>query len=168
MSDSSPGSGGIPHVFLRVSEMERSVRFYEALFGVPVHKRRKNSAVFHVLEPVLRLKLLESGILPAPAPAYRGLSVPTSGDVTETKARLIAQGITSFGRTDTRCCSARDEFLWVHDPDGHAWEVYTEADSSAPNDVPTGEAKDSVIRRGEPAGSLLPPDDSCCSLPDAC
>lgn len=119
MSESIPGGVGIPHVFLRVSEMERSVRFYEALFGLPVHKRRENYAVFHLYEPALHLKLLESGILPAPAPVYRGLSVPTIDDVKVTKDRLIAHGIATFDRPGATCCAARGDIVWVHDPDGN-------------------------------------------------
>ena len=168
MSESIPGGVGIPHVFLRVSEMERSVRFYEALFGLPVHKQRENYAAFHLREPALHLKLLESRILPVPAPAYRSLSMPAAEDVAATKDRLIAHGIATFDRPGATCCAARGDAIWAHDPDGNGWEVHTEADKIDTHDALGQESTEAVVRRCGAQEPLLPADDSCCSFPDAC
>ena len=45
---------------LNVSDLDASVAFYSAMFGVPPHKRRPGYANFAVAEPPLKLVLIET------------------------------------------------------------------------------------------------------------
>ena len=47
------------HLSLNVSDIERSVVFYEAFFGVTVHKRRARYANFDLSEPPLKFAMQE-------------------------------------------------------------------------------------------------------------
>ena len=47
------------HLSLNVADLDASVRFYEALFGAPAHKRRPGYANFDVENPPLKLALVE-------------------------------------------------------------------------------------------------------------
>jgi hypothetical protein len=40
------------------------------------------------------------------------------------KERLVAAGLATFDEMDTTCCYARQEKIWVRDPDGTPWEVF--------------------------------------------
>ena len=48
-----------PHLALTVSDVERSLPFYEALFGRPATKRKRGYAKFEITEPTLNLTLNE-------------------------------------------------------------------------------------------------------------
>ena len=61
--------------------------------------------------------------------------------VLSTRLRLQEAGLATFDEMDTECCYARQDKIWVHDPDGTPWEVFTvlediEHDRGARNSVP--------------------------------
>lgn len=112
------------HISLNVANVGRSVTFYEAFFGVPVHKRRPGYANFDVARPPLKLALNEA--VPSEAGTSRlshlGVQVGTRDEVEEARARLAS--VVTFDEGDTVCCYARQDKVWVTDPDGNSWEVY--------------------------------------------
>ena len=40
------------------------------------------------------------------------------------KQRLLEAGLATFDELDTTCCYARQDKIWVRDPDGTPWEVF--------------------------------------------
>jgi hypothetical protein len=36
----------------------------------------------------------------------------------------LAGGLAAFDEMNTTCCYARQDKIWVHDPDGTPWEVF--------------------------------------------
>jgi predicted enzyme related to lactoylglutathione lyase len=120
-----------PHLALTVSDVERSVPFYEALFGVAPEKVRPGYAKFSVAEPALNFTLNEGerqGALGAFN--HAGIQVASTDDVLAAKLRLKRAGLATFDEMDTTCCYAHQDKIWVHDPDGTPWEVFaTHADS---------------------------------------
>jgi hypothetical protein len=44
--------------------------------------------------------------------------VQTTADVLAAKDRLVAAGLAAFDEMDTTCCYARQDKIWVRDPDG--------------------------------------------------
>ncbi len=114
------------HVSLNVTDIERSVAFYEGFFGVPAHKRRPGYANFDLANPPLKLALQESAFAGgAGALSHLGIQVGTAAEVQAARERLIASGLASFDEGDTVCCYARQDKIWAHDPDNNGWEVYT-------------------------------------------
>ncbi len=123
-----PETGGfVPktHVSLNVTDIERSVAFYEGFFGVAAHKRRPGYANFDLATPPLKLALQESPLVEgAGALSHLGIQVGTTAEVEAARERLIASGLASFDEGDTVCCYARQDKVWAHDPDNNGWEVY--------------------------------------------
>jgi hypothetical protein len=40
------------------------------------------------------------------------------------KLRLTKAGLAAFDEMDTTCCYAKQDKIWVRDPDGTPWEVF--------------------------------------------
>jgi len=133
------------HVSINVSDVARSIEFYAAFFGQPPHKVRPGYANFDVADPPLKLALTEK--CPSPgvgALNHLGLLVADTAAVHAAKERLKAAGLASFDEMDTTCCFAKQDKIWVHDPDGIEWEVYSLTDDML-------------------ATPVLPVVDACCS-----
>jgi len=118
-----------------VSDVDRSAAFYEAFFGVPAHKRRPGYANFDLADPPLKFALQQHAPQAGVGSlSHLGLQVAAPEQVQAAKARLEASGLVTFDETDTTCCYARQDKVWVHDPDGNAWEVYVLLDDMIDED----------------------------------
>ena len=63
---------------------------------------------------------------------HLGVEVETTDEVTAATIRLAAEGLPTATEEDAACCYAVQDKVWVSDPDGAPWEVYTVlADASA-------------------------------------
>ena len=119
-----------PHLALTVSSVARSIQFYEALFGVSPEKVRPGYAKFSVADPALNFTLNEGKRDGLGAFNHGGIQVASTADVLDAKERLVSGGLATFDEMDTTCCYARQDKIWVRDPDGTPWEVFaTHADS---------------------------------------
>jgi catechol 2,3-dioxygenase-like lactoylglutathione lyase family enzyme len=131
----APPMTGRVQLALNVSDLEASVAFYSAMFGVQPHKRRPGYANFAITEPPLKLVLIETseatrGTGTAGALNHLGVEVASTDDVTAARARFTDAGLTAFDENDTTCCYALQDKVWVHDPAGAPWEVYTVKDEN--------------------------------------
>jgi len=115
-----------PHLAITVSDVERSIPFYDALFGVEPVKVRPGYAKFEVADPALNFTLSEGergrGL---GAFNHAGIEVASTADVLAAKERLVEAGLATFDEMNTTCCYARQDKIWVRDPDGTPWEIFT-------------------------------------------
>jgi predicted enzyme related to lactoylglutathione lyase len=124
-----------PHLALTVSDVERSIPFYEALFGTTPEKVRPGYAKFSVAEPALNFTLNEGARGELGAFNHAGIQVASTDDVLAARERLVGAGLAAFDEMDTTCCYARQDKIWVRDPDGTPWEVFaTHEDVEEPGD----------------------------------
>ncbi|WP_261555566.1 ArsI/CadI family heavy metal resistance metalloenzyme [Frankia tisae] len=125
---------------LNVSDVDAAVEFYSKLFGVAPAKRRPGYANFAVDVPPLKLVLLEnpdvrgSGV--AGALNHLGVEVETTDEVTAATTRLAGAGLETAVEENTTCCYAVQDKVWVDDPDGAPWEVYTVLSDVVDGSVP--------------------------------
>jgi catechol 2,3-dioxygenase-like lactoylglutathione lyase family enzyme len=120
-----------PHLALTVSDVERAIPFYEALLGAAPAKVRDGYAKFEVAEPALNLTLNRGERSEAlGAFNHAGIQVESTDDVLTAKLRLQKAGLATFDEMDTTCCYAKQDKIWVHDPDGTPWEVFTVLDDA--------------------------------------
>jgi catechol 2,3-dioxygenase-like lactoylglutathione lyase family enzyme len=109
---------------LNVDDVDASAAFYEKLFGVPPAKRRPGYANFALADPPLKLVLIQN---PAKGATlnHLGVEVLSPQEVARAQDRLAQQGLAPRPEMGTTCCYAVQDKVWVHDPDGAPWEVYT-------------------------------------------
>jgi catechol 2,3-dioxygenase-like lactoylglutathione lyase family enzyme len=113
---------------LNVTDLESAVDFYTKLFGTEPHKRRPGYANFAVVEPPLKLVLFENPDAPGGTLNHLGVEVESVDDVSATTRRLSGEGLATRVEEGTTCCYAVQDKVWVNDPDGAPWEVYTVTD----------------------------------------
>ncbi|HUV47779.1 MAG TPA: ArsI/CadI family heavy metal resistance metalloenzyme [Actinomycetes bacterium] len=114
---------------LNVSDIDAAVDFYGRLFGAEPHKRRPGYANFALDAPPLKLVLIENAQNPGSI-NHLGVEVAQSGEVVEARARVSGAGLTSRTEEGVLCCHAVQDKVWVTDPDGADWEVYTVLDDN--------------------------------------
>lgn len=115
---------------LNVRELDAAVDFYSKLFGTQPAKRRPGYANFVIAEPPLKLVLFEN---PAASSKlnHLGIEVDSSQKVIEAGERLKLADLSIKAEPQTTCCYALQDKIWVSDPDGDDWEVYTVLKDSA-------------------------------------
>ena len=110
---------------LRVGDLDAAVDFYGRLFGAEPAKRRPGYANFAIADPPLKLVLLEGAAGAVNSIDHLGIEVETTGEVGEATERLAAAGLATRVEDKTECCYALQDKVWVTDPGGAPWEVYT-------------------------------------------
>ena len=109
---------------LNVSDLDAAVAFYSKLFDTQPAKRRPGYANFAVVEPPLKLVLIESAGTPGTL-NHLGVEVESAGAVEASTQRLVEAGLATAPETGIECCYAKQDKVWVDDPDGAPWEIYT-------------------------------------------
>jgi catechol 2,3-dioxygenase-like lactoylglutathione lyase family enzyme len=132
---------------LNVSDLDEAIEFYSKLFDATPAKVRPGYANFAIAEPPLKLVLIEHesarGAGVAGALNHLGVEVESTDDVADATKRLSSEGLATEVEDETTCCYAVQDKVWVHDPDGAPWEVYT-------------------VLADAPIESRLAGDDRCC------
>jgi catechol 2,3-dioxygenase-like lactoylglutathione lyase family enzyme len=109
---------------LDVDDLDAAVAFYTRLLGTAPAKLRPGYANFAVVEPPLKLVLLEN---PGRGGGlnHLGIEVESTEQVRAEIGRLTDEGLVTAEETGTTCCYATQDKVWVTGPDGESWEVYT-------------------------------------------
>jgi catechol 2,3-dioxygenase-like lactoylglutathione lyase family enzyme len=110
------------HLSLDVPDLDEAIRFYRELFGTDPAKLQPGYAKFELTDPDVALALQEAA---RPALSHLGIRVATTEEVEASSARLRDEGLITFEERDTTCCYARQDKVWVSDPAGNKWEIYT-------------------------------------------
>lgn len=131
-------TAGIPvaalkaHLALYVADVERSIAFYRAMFGVAPSKVRRGYAKFDVQNPPLNFTLNERPGAAGGALSHMGIQVGSTEDVLAVRDRWIAEGLAARDEMQTSCCYAVQDKAWVSDPDGNEWEVFVVLEDNLP------------------------------------
>ena len=109
---------------LNVDNLDEAITFYSKLFDTSPAKVKPGYANFAVVEPPLKLVLIENpghgGTL-----NHLGVEVGSSDAVHAEIARLTNEGMFPEEELGTTCCFATQDKVWVTGPAGEKWEVYT-------------------------------------------
>ena len=110
---------------LNVDDLDASIAFYSRLFATEPAKVRPGYANFAVVEPPLKLVLIENAGHGGSV-NHLGVEVADTDTVDAEQTRLAAAGLASVDERGTTCCYARQDKFWVQGtPDGERGEIYT-------------------------------------------
>jgi catechol 2,3-dioxygenase-like lactoylglutathione lyase family enzyme len=109
---------------LNVDDLDEAIRFYSTLFNTTPAKVKTGYANFAIVEPPLKLVLLEN---PGKGGTinHLGVEVASSDAVHAEIARLTDEGMFTEEEIGSTCCFATQDKVWVTGPAGEKWEVYT-------------------------------------------
>lgn len=144
------------HLSLDVPDLEGAVAFYRELLGVPPAKEKPGYAKFELEDPPVALALQAAG---RGGLSHLGIRVGTTDEVEAASTRLAEQGLVTFDERDTTCCYARQDKVWVSDPAGNRWEIYTVLE-----DVDGEHEHD----HDDAAAAGCAPGSACCTADSAC
>ncbi len=113
------------HLSINVSSIEKSVEFYTKMFAADPVKIKPGYAKFDIANPPLNFTMNESSIPKGGSLSHLGLQVGSSDDVVAIGNRWKASGLETLEEMKTDCCYALQDKVWVSDPDGNRWEVFT-------------------------------------------
>ena len=137
---------------LNVSDLEAAIEFYSKLFDTAPTKRVSDYANFAITDPPLKLVLFEKSDERATgiegALNHLGVEVARPEEVADASSRLSGEGLATSEETATTCCYAVQDKLWVQDPDGTPWELYT-------------------VLADAPVESRISGDGTCCRVEDS-
>ncbi len=138
---------------LNVSDIDAAVDFYSRLFATEPAKRKPGYANFAIADPPLKLVLFEH---PDGGPNgvrlnHLGVEVESVDEVRAATSRLSDEGLDTAAEQGT-CCYAVQDKVWVSDPDGAPWEVYTVL----------ADAPVEVVSAAPAEGGSCSPEGGCC------
>lgn len=109
---------------INVTDIDEAIAFYSKLFSTEPAKRRPGYANFAIADPPLKLVLLQGDPGASGTLNHLGVEVETRAEVAAATDRLRGEGLETRTESGT-CCYAEQDKVWVRDPDGAPWEVYT-------------------------------------------
>ena len=133
---------------INVSDLDAAVEFYSRLFATAPAKVRPGYANFAIVEPPLKLVLIEGAGEPGSL-NHLGVEVEGPELVGAAQARLAREGLATASEDGVTCCYALQDKVWVDSPDGTPWEIYTVL---ADAEMPDGELR-----------GATPSDAECCA-----
>lgn len=144
---------------LNVNNINEAIAFYSKLFATEPAKVKPGYANFAIAEPPLKLILIEN---PGHGGSvnHLGVEVETTDEVLATDARLSKVGLATATEDQVTCCYAVQDKVWVDDPDGAPWEIYTVL---ADSDAPAGELRNIEPSCGPGRCDTTVDADVCCA-----
>lgn len=112
------------HLSVNVSDLDKSVQFFQTLFGTGPAKRRADYAKFELDDPPLVFSLEPNAPAGRGALNHAGFRFSDATTLVEAQRRLEMAGIHTQREEGVECCYARQTKFWVNDPDGGLWEFY--------------------------------------------
>ncbi len=149
------------HVSLDTDDLERAIAFYRAFFGCDPAKVRHDWAKFEVDDPplVFSLNAVRRSVVDRTHGrlSHLGLRVGSAAAVAAARVRVVAAGLEVRDEPGVTCCYARQDKIWVEDPDGTPWEMYVLLEDV---DAPDAAAVPEASAQQAPAACCAP---SCCA-----
>jgi catechol 2,3-dioxygenase-like lactoylglutathione lyase family enzyme len=103
---------------LNVADLDEAIEFYSKLFATAPAKVRPGYANFAVVDPPLKLVLIEDADRTPGTLNHLGVEVATSDEVSAAQARLAAADLATALEERTSCCFAVQDKVWVDGPGG--------------------------------------------------
>ena len=110
------------HVHVAVDDLQRSIRFYSALFAAKPSVVKEDYAKWMLEDPRVNFAISARGR--QAGLDHLGIQVEGTEELNEVYTRLHKAGGTVIEEGQTNCCYAKSEKSWIDDPAGISWETF--------------------------------------------
>jgi catechol 2,3-dioxygenase-like lactoylglutathione lyase family enzyme len=111
------------HLHVGVSDLDRSVAFYTALFGASPTVHHADYAKWMLDDPRVNFAISQ-GHCAATGIEHVGIQAETEGELVALTQQLTAADEPTRAEAESRCCYAASSKTWTRDPDGVIWETF--------------------------------------------
>lgn len=116
------------HLHVAVDNLEKSIAFYNSLFGAEPTTVKPDYAKWMLDDPSVNFAISSRG--GKVGLDHIGIQAENDSELAEIKARLDRAEMEMVSQEGTTCCYAKSDKHWVQDPTGIAWETYNTLDSA--------------------------------------
>ncbi len=113
-----------PHISINVTDVAKTVQFYEKVFGVKPQKQTENYAKFDLKEPNLNFSMQSGEAREKSKVNHFGIEVDSADSVSFWEKQLTERGVMAAPEKGVDCCFAKQDKVWFQDPDGNSWEIF--------------------------------------------
>ena len=110
------------HINLNVSDLDKSILFYNKLFQAEPSVVKDDYAKWMLEDPRVNFsinnRMAMSGV------NHLGIQAEDGEEFTEIGKRLEAADAEVFDEGEATCCYAKSTKAWISDPDGISWETF--------------------------------------------
>jgi catechol 2,3-dioxygenase-like lactoylglutathione lyase family enzyme len=138
------------HVHLGVADLEKSIRFYSALFAAEPSVRRTDYAKWQLEDPRVNFAISTRG--KKVGLDHLGIQAESDAELEELGSRLAQADVATLPQKNASCCYAKSDKYWTLDPQGIAWESFHSLDS-----IPVFGADSLSREQGENAAACCAP-----------
>ena len=112
------------HVSLYVSDIVKTVKFYEKFFSIKADKVKTDYAKFIIEKPSLIISFVQNAEKVSSNFGHLGFQVETEQELIKIMNIAQQNDQVYLEEIGTNCCYATQDKFWAKDPDGYMWEVY--------------------------------------------
>lgn len=112
------------HVSYYVSDINKSIAFYNALFGMEPTKVKDNYAKYILEKPSLIISFIENPSLVQNTFGHLGFQVASEEAFLEKHKFFKSKSMVNLEEIGVSCCYAVQNKFWLTDPDNYQWEIY--------------------------------------------
>ena len=115
------------HVHVGVHDLQKSIRFYSALFAAQPSVSKPDYAKWMLDDP--RVNFAISTRSPKTGLDHLGIQAEDGEELEEIGSRLAQADVAVTEQKGATCCYAKSDKYWTIDPQGIAWESFHSLDS---------------------------------------
>ena len=115
------------HVHVGVHDLQKSIRFYSALFAAQPTVSKPDYAKWMLDDP--RVNFAISTRASKAGLDHLGIQAENSDELEEIGSRLAQADVSVTPQKGASCCYAKSDKYWTLDPQGIAWESFHSLDS---------------------------------------
>jgi catechol 2,3-dioxygenase-like lactoylglutathione lyase family enzyme len=112
------------HVHVGVEDLDASISFYSALFGVEPTVRKSDYAKWMVEDPRLNFAISRRGDGRRVGVNHLGLQVDSDEELEALRSQAEQADLAAAAEKGVNCCYAKSNKYWYTDPTGVPWETY--------------------------------------------